>query len=299
MAGGSGALGRAAVAALRTAGHEVVAPSRTPGPSRHGCDLTDMVQLTSLMSRERPDAVVDLVTDLGERFRTVTLGSAYRRDHATRSAVTRNLRQAASAAGVSRMVTQTVCFTSEAGPGPADETRPLLTHPPKPWDVLLRTQRLIESTVLAPGGPEGVVLRLGFLWGPGTWWSADGAYTRAVLGRRFPLIGDGSGLWGWLHVHDAAAAIVRSVELGDGVINVAQDRSEALADWLPALARAGGAPPPRRMPAALAKALGAGVAAHTAQHLPAPRTERAARVLDWRPERLWTPSAVLDTTESR
>jgi nucleoside-diphosphate-sugar epimerase len=299
VAGGGGALGRAAVDALSLAGHDVIAPTRASEASQPRCDLTDRVQLTALMSRVQPEIVVDLITDLGERFRTLTLSSAYRRDHATRSAVTTNLRQSAAGAGVSRLITQTVCFTSEAGPGPADEARPLLADPPKPWDVLVRTQRLVESTVLAPGGPDGVVLRLGFLWGPGTWWSADGAYTRAVLRRRFPLIGDGRGRWGWLHVHDAAAAIVRAVEHGDGVINVAQDHSEPMAKWLPALAQAGGAPPPRRLPSALARALGAGVAAHTAQRLPAPRTERAAHVLRWRSQRRWSPSAVLDATGSR
>ena len=298
VAGGAGALGRVAVDALNLAGHEVIAPARATEASQLCCDLTDMGQVTELMNRTQPDVVVDLVTNLGQRFRTLTLGSAYRRDFATRSAVTRNLRRAAADAGVSRMISQTVCFTSESGPGLADETRPLLADPPKPWDVLVQTQSLVESTVLAPGGPEGMVLRLGFLWGPGTWWSAEGAYTQAVLRRRFPLIGDGSGLWGWLHVHDAATAIVLAVKRGAGLFNIAQDHSEPVAQWLPALAQAAGTPPPRRLPAAIAKALGAGVAAHTAQHLPAPSTDRAARELGWQAQRPWSASALLAATSS-
>lgn len=298
VAGGAGALGRAAVEALNRAGHEVIAPARASETSQLRCDLTDRGQLTALMSWAQPEVVVDLVTNLGQSFRTLTLGSAYRRDYATRSAVTTNLRRAAADAGVSRVISQTVCFTSESGPGLADEARPLLANPPKPWDVLVQTQSLVESTVLAPGGPEGVVLRLGFLWGPGTWWSAEGAYTQAVLRRRFPLIGDGSGQWGWLHIHDAATAIVLAVERGAGLINIAQDHSEPVAQWLPALAQAGGTPPPRRLPAAIARALGAGVAAHTAQHVPAPSTDRAARVLGWRTQRPWSASAVLASTNS-
>jgi nucleoside-diphosphate-sugar epimerase len=281
------------VAALVDAGHDVIAPSRTSGPGETRCDFTELAQVTALIRKVRPEVLVDLVTDLGDSFRTVTLSKAYRRDLRTRRAVVTNLRKVGEAAGVSRFVTQTVCFTSAPGPGLAAETRPLLAEPPHPWQLLVRTQRLVESTALHPGGQDVAVLRLGFLWGPGTWWSADGAYTEAVRRRRFPLIGDGQGLWAWLHVDDAAAAFVRAVERGGGLINVAQQPALPIGQWLPELASAVGAPPPRHLPAAIASLAGGGVAAHTGERLPAPCTERASHILGWQSQRLWSPHEVL------
>jgi nucleoside-diphosphate-sugar epimerase len=281
------------VAALVDAGHDVIAPSRTSGSGTTRCDFTDLAQVTALIRKVRPEVLVDLVTDLGDSFRTVTLSRAYRRDLRTRRAVVTNLRRAGEAAAISRFVTHTVCFTSAPGPGLAAETRPLLAEPPCPWQLLVRTQRLVESTALQPGGPNAAVLRLGFLWGPGTWWSAHGAYTQAVRRRRFPLIGDGQGLWAWLHVDDAAAAFVRAVERGEGLVNIAQQPALRIEQWLPELASAAGAPPPRHVPAVIASLAGGGVAAHTAERLPAPCTERASHILEWRSQRLWSPHDVL------
>jgi len=107
-----------------------------------------------------------------------------------------------------------------------------------------------RGRVVGAEGLEGVVLRYGALYGPGTSFSDDGTVTQDVRRRRFPLVGDAGGVWSFVHVEDAAGATVAAVERGaPGIYNVVDDDPATVAEWLPALAAALGAKRPRRVPA--------------------------------------------------
>ena len=299
LAGAGGAVGARAGALLRAAGHSVVDVSRRShglGDRHLTCDLTRPDAVRALVRQERPDVIVDLITDLGDCFRTVTLGRAYARDRRTRTAVTKNLIAAAESSGVRRWVTQTVAFTAMPASSPgqaADETGGLLTRAPHPLSTLLSTQELVERAAADTSVPESAILRFGYLYGPGTWWAPDGAYTSAVRQGRFPLIGSGNGHWPWLHVDDAAAAVVAAVtSTSTGIFNIAEPACPATRDWLPTLARALGARSPRRVPAWVARALGAGAAAHLSDRAPRLSMQKAQVMLPWTAARTWQPAIV-------
>ena len=121
--------------------------------------------------------------------------------------------------------------------------------PAKPFRATLEAIRYLEDAVTTADGLEGVVLRYGGLYGPGTSIDADGAHLDAIRQRKFPVVGDGEGVWSFVHVEDAATATVAAIE-GDatGIFNVVDDEPARVADWLPVLADAVGAPPPRHVP---------------------------------------------------
>ncbi|HLI22729.1 MAG TPA: NAD-dependent epimerase/dehydratase family protein [Stellaceae bacterium] len=134
-----------------------------------------------------------------------------------------------------------------------DETAPLDADPPTQLRSAFAAIRHLETAVLGVQGNEGMVLRYGAFYGPGT-----GILDEAALGplrrRQFPLIGDGGGWWSFLHVEDAAAATALAIERGaPGIYNIVDDEPAAVRDWLPALATMLGAKPPRRFPTWLAR----------------------------------------------
>jgi nucleoside-diphosphate-sugar epimerase len=95
---------------------------------------------------------------------------------------------------------------------------------------------------------EGLALRYGFFYGPGTWFNPDGDVARQLREQQFPIVGNGDGVWSWLHIEDAAIATVAAMELGSpGIYLIADDRPSPVREWLPALARWLNAPPPPRM----------------------------------------------------
>jgi nucleoside-diphosphate-sugar epimerase len=141
----------------------------------------------------------------------------------------------------------------------------------------------MEEAVTGAEGLEGVVLRYGWFYGPGTYYAEDGATAEDVRRRRFPVIGRGSGLFSFIHVDDAAAATVAAVERGGpGVLNVVDDEPAPMREWLPEYAEAIGARRPLRVPVWLAR-LAAGAMAGLVATQPGASNARARRELDWRP----------------
>ena len=132
------------------------------------------------------------------------------------------------------------------------------------------------------------MLRYGWFYGPGTHYGEDGTMAADVRRRRFPVVGDGAGLFSFIHVDDAAAATVAAVERGgSGVYNVVDDEPAALRDWLPVYAEAIGAPPPRRVPVWVAR-LVAGKMAGSVNLQPGASNARAKSELGWEPRwRTW------------
>jgi len=127
---------------------------------------------------------------------------------------------------------------------------------------------------------QGIVLRYGSFYGPG----ASDDFVGLVKKRRLPIIGDGAGVWSFLHIRDAAAATVAALERGrPGVYNVVDDEPARVAEWLPVLARAVGAKPPRRVPVWLGRLAGGEVAVSAMTQIRGSSNARAKQELGWQP----------------
>ena len=110
--------------------------------------------------------------------------------------------------------------------------------------------------MLAAEGIEGIVLRYGWSYGPGTALRAGGKYLEAIRRRQFPIIGDGTGVWSFIHIDDVASATLAAIERGaPGVYNIVDDEPAPVTEWLPFLALTIDAPPPRHIPAWLGRPL--------------------------------------------
>jgi nucleoside-diphosphate-sugar epimerase len=171
---------------------------------------------------------------------------------------TDHLIAAARAAGARRFVGQSFApwsYKREGGQAKAEDA-PLETDPPKHVEETLAAIRHLEAAVTGARDLEGIVLRYGGFYGPGTGLARDGDMAEMVVKGRFPVVGDGGGVWSLVHIEDAAAATVAAIERGrPGVYNVADDEPAPVREWLPALAEALGGRRPRRMPGFLGRLL--------------------------------------------
>jgi nucleoside-diphosphate-sugar epimerase len=155
---------------------------------------------------------------------------------------------AAQAAGVRRYLRQSIAFWAVPGPGLADEETPLAfdASPAVAADARVVTE--LEHRLLGNPNMEGIALRYGFFYGPGTWFNPDGDVAQQVRRQQFPIIGNGEGVWSWLHIEDAAIATVAAAEQGNpGIYLIANDQPLAVREWLPAFARWLNAPPPLQL----------------------------------------------------
>jgi nucleoside-diphosphate-sugar epimerase len=259
LAGATGVLGRRLVPLLRGAGHEVIGMTRSDekaGALREAgaepvvCDAFDPEALRDAVAGARPDAVVHELTDIPQALDPRRFEEQFASTDRLRSEGTRNLVDAALAAGARRMVAQSVAFAYEpAGETPKEESDPLFLDSPQPWRRSMHAIRDLEEAVTGTGGIEGVVLRYGFFYGPGTAYASDGHLARLVRARRLPIVGRGSGVYSFIHVDDAARATLLALDSGaPGVYNVVDDEPAGVADWLPIYAQALGAKRPRRVP---------------------------------------------------
>jgi nucleoside-diphosphate-sugar epimerase len=279
------------VPALLAAGHTVTGTTRLSeragaladaGATPVIVDVLGRAALTRAVAEAQPDVVVNQLTDLPEAPSPRGMKAAYAANNRARGEGGRNLLEATREAGVDRYVTQSVAFfcrpTGE--PGLRDEETPLWTDAP---GMIGKAVRVVEQTEREALEVGGVVLRYGFFGGPGTWYEARGAVGRAVRARRFPLVGDGAGVYSFVHVDDAAAATVAALEAPSGVYNVVDDDPAPAREWLPAFAAALGAPPPRRVPAWPLKLLGGRALIVWQERLEGMSNARAKAALDWKP----------------
>ena len=294
VAGASGVVGRPLVPRLVAAGHEVTGMTRSPtgadriraaGARAVIVDVFDRDALIEVIAGIAPEVVVHELTALPERFEP-RKKDLYEPTDRVRTEGTRNLLDAAEVAGTGRVVCQSIAFAYRPGPQPRvlDESSPLYTDAAAPFGPATQAVEVMERMVLEADGMEGVILRYGWFYGPGTYYAADGATAAEVRRRRFPVVGDGSGLFSFVHVDDAADATVKAVERGaPGVLNFVDDEPAAMRDWLPVYAQALGAKPPRRVPVWLARLLAGRMVADMATVLPGADNAKAKRELGWRP----------------
>jgi nucleoside-diphosphate-sugar epimerase len=290
VAGAGGAIGRPLVPRLVAAGHEVTGTTRSDeraaairaaGATAAVVDCLDADALRQAVEWAAPDVVLHQLTALPGRL-DLSRADVFDATNRLRGEGTTNLLGAARAAGARRFVCQSIAVAYAAGREPKvlDEDAPLALDAPPPFGAVVRMIDQMERAVVGAHGLEGLVLRYGWFYGPGTYCADDGSLASDVREQRFPVIGSGADLRSFIHVDDAAAATVIAVERGaPGIYNVVDDEPAAMRDWVPAYAEALGARPPRRVGDEMAAIVSAQPGASNA---------KAKRELGWEPRwRSW------------
>jgi nucleoside-diphosphate-sugar epimerase len=265
LAGGGGAVGATLIPALVAGGHSVTALTRSAakadGLRRLGAepvvaDALDAAAVERAVTAASPEAVVHQLTAIPARLNIRRIDRDFELTNRLRTEGTDNLLAAARAAGARRFLAQSFAgwpYARVGGPVKSEDD-PLDPDPPGGLRPLLDAIRHLESAVTGAQDLEGIVLRYGGFYGPGTSVAADGALVHEVRRRRLPIVGSGAGVWSFVHVDDVAGATVAALERArPGILNVVDDEPARVSEWVPALAEAVGAPPPRRLPAWLAR----------------------------------------------
>ena len=295
VAGATGVIGRRLVPLLVGAGHEVTGMTRSKanaerlrgsGVTPAVCDALDAEAVATAVTRAEPEVVIHELTDLPPAI-DLRKKEVYAATNRLRREGTRNLVRAAGAAGARRVVAQSIAFAyAPTGPATVDEDHPLYLDAPPPWVSAVQAVDELERIVVGEGdrGPEGVVLRYGFFYGPGSAYASDGHFAHEVRRRRLPIVGGGDGVFSLIHVDDAAAATVAALEHGDpGVYNVVDDEPAPMREWVPVYANVLDAKRPLRVPKPVARLVAGEVAVMMATRLRGASNERAKRELGWQP----------------
>jgi nucleoside-diphosphate-sugar epimerase len=243
------------------------------------------------LARAGPEVVVHELTALPEAldFKDPATFEATNR---IRREGTRILVAAAREAGARRLVAESIAsYYAPEGDGVKDEDAPTWADPPGPFSEVTDALRSLEEQVTGADGLEGLVLRYGQIYGPGTFYAPDGSMAEMVRRRRFPVVGGGHGIVSFVHVDDAADATVAAVERGaPGIYNVVDDDPAPVHEWLPAYAELLGSGKPRRAPKWLARMIGGATAAEFATSGRGASNAKARRELDWAPAHRWRHS---------
>ena len=291
VAGATGAIGKQLVPRLVAAGHEVHGMTRSEskramleelGAVPVVADALDPDQVAEAVGKARPEVIVHQLTAIGALDMR-----HFDRDFALtnrlRTKGTDYLLSAGQAVGVRRFVAQAVAgygaYVRTGGPVRSEED-PLDPTPAREMRQTLAAIRHLEEAVLGARWTEGIVLRYGAFYGPGTSFTPGGAQFELVRRRKFPLVGDGGGVWSFIHTADAAEATVAAVEHGSrGVYNIVDDDPAPVTEWLPALAQMLGAKKPMRVPRFVAGEAGAVLMTE----LRGASNAKAKRELGWAP----------------
>jgi 2-alkyl-3-oxoalkanoate reductase len=295
VAGATGALGRRLVPLLAGGGHQVTAMTRSaakaPGLLAAGAepvvaDALDRDAVLLAVAAARPEVVVHQLTDLAGTTNLRKFDAGFAATNRLRTEGTDHLLAAARAAGARRFVAQSFAgwpFARTGGPVKTEDD-PLDPDPPAELRRTLDAIRQLEAAVLGAEGIEGVVLRYGGFYGPGTSAGVGGYMLDDLRRRRFPIVGAGTGVWSFIHIDDAATATAAAVERGaPGVYQVVDDDPAPVSDWLPALAAAAGARPPRRVPVWVARLLGGEHGVVLMNEVRGADNAKAKHELGWRP----------------
>ncbi|HEX5166726.1 MAG TPA: NAD(P)-dependent oxidoreductase [Thermomicrobiales bacterium] len=297
VAGATGAIGQQLVPRLVAAGHEVHGMTRSEskqamlldmGAIPVVADALNADQVAEAVGRAMPDVIVHQLTAFG------SLGSAnprhFDRDLAPtnrlRTEGTDHLLSAGHAVGVQRFVAQgfgPISYARTGGPVKTEDD-PLDPAPVPVMRETLAAIRHLEQAVTGARWTEGIVLRYGGFYGPGTAIAPGGEMYEMIRKRRFPLVGDGGGVWSFVHIADAAEATLAAVEHGTrGIYNVVDDDPATVAEWLPELARTIGAGKPRHVPTFLVRLLAGEAGVVMMTDLRGASNAKAKRELGWRP----------------
>ena len=298
IAGASGVVGQRLVPLLVSEGHEVVGTTRTPskanGLAAAGArpmvvDALDADALRDALARADPEVVVDELTALSHMTDFRKFEEGFAETNRLRTEGTDNLLAGIRGLRVRRIVAQSYAgagFFARTGDFVKAEDVGFDESPPAGFRRTVQSMRYLEQTLLRAAGHDALevtILRYGGLYGPGTTLGIGGGQLEAVRKRMFPVVGSGAGVSSFLHIDDAAAATHLAIEADrTGVFNIVDDEPAAVRDWLPSLAEAIGARPPRRFPVWLARLfVGDGVVMMTESR--GASNAKAKRELGWQP----------------
>ena len=250
-------------------------------------DALDPDAVAQAVASAEPEVIVHQLTALSGEFDMRHIDRFFATTNRLRTEGTDHLLAAGRAVGARRFIAQSNAAWRTYSGGPVgDEDAAFDPDPPKKMRGTLDAIRHLEDAVTGADWLEGVVLRYGAFYGPGTSLSADPAadFSAAIRKRQFPVVGDGGGIWSFIHVDDAAAATLVAIEGGErGIYNVVDDDPAPVQDWMPELARALGAKPPRRVPRWLGRLLAGEAATAMMTELRGATNEKAKRELGWKP----------------
>jgi nucleoside-diphosphate-sugar epimerase len=263
VAGATGAIGTELIPQLAAAGHDVIGMTRSPakadalravGARPVVADALDADAVARAVAETEPGVIVHELTALSGEMDFRHPDRLFAMTNRLRTEGTDHLLAAGKAVGVRRFIAQSVVaigtYARTGGPVKT-ESDPLDPDPPAKMRPMVDAVSHVQEAVTGIDWAEGLVLRYGGLYGPGTSLSADpeAATTKGIRKRQFPIIGDGGGIWSFLHIEDAASATVAAVTHGGpGIYNVVDDEPAPVRDWLPFLAEQLGARKPLRVP---------------------------------------------------
>jgi len=295
VAGATGAIGKQLVPRLAAAGHEVHGMTRSESKQAMLHDLgavpviadaLDPDQVAEAVAQAKPEVIVHQLTAIGA-LDTRHVDRDFALTNRLRTEGTDYLLSAGQAVGVRRFVAQAVAgygaYVRTGGPVKSEED-PLDPAPARDMRQTLAAIRHLEEAVLGARWTEGIVLRYGAFYGPGTSLTPGGEQFELIRKRKFPLVGDGGGVWSFIHVADAAEATVAAVEHGSrGVYNVVDDDPAPVAEWLPALAQTLGTKKPVRVPRFVGRLFAGEVGVVMMTELRGASNAKAKRDLGWQP----------------
>lgn len=249
------------------------------------CDVYDLDRLSELMSTANPDVVIHELTAIPDRLNPRKHAEEFAETNRLRTEGTHNLHDAAVGAGAGRMISQSVAFAYKLDSDElATEDEPLALDAPEPWGTTVNALAEGEETVMGSTHLEGLVLRYGYFYGPGTAFARGGSYDVDAKRGRLPVVGPGGGVFSFIHVDDAALATVAALGHGaPGAYNVVDDDPAPARDWIPVYTEAVGARKPRRAPKFLARLLAGKMVTDTLVRGRGVSNEKAKRELGWQP----------------
>jgi nucleoside-diphosphate-sugar epimerase len=262
LAGATGAIGRQLVPLLLAEGHQVTASTRTPqkvaalraaGAEPVVLDALDPEALRAAVGAAHPEVVIHQLTAIPARLDPRKIERDFALTDRLRSESTGTLVAAAREAGA-RVIAQSIAFVYAPGPPGTihSERDPLIgEQASKRFRRTAGAVEALEHAVLQAGG---TVLRYGYFYGPGSAISKEGSLVREVARRRLPIIGRGEGVWSFIHIEDAARATLAALgREGPEVFNIVDEDPAPVAEWVPALAAAVGAPRPLKISTFIAR----------------------------------------------
>jgi nucleoside-diphosphate-sugar epimerase len=300
VAGASGAVGRRLVPLLMHRGHAVLATTRSSAKGRElratgaepvVVDALDRTAVLRALEATRPEVVVHQLTALSHAKSLKHFDREFAVTNRLRTEGTNHLLAGAQAVGARRFIAQS--FTGWTNPRSGSRVKteedPLDPHPPRWMRQTLDGIRYVENVVGEARNMDGIVLRYGYLYGPGTSFAPGGDILEAVRRRRFPLVGSGAGVWSFVHVDDVAMATVIAAEgAPPGLYNVVDDEPAEVSTWLPELARAIAAKPPRRVPIWIARMMVGDVGVAMMTQSRGSSNARIKHAFNWQPTyRTW------------
>jgi nucleoside-diphosphate-sugar epimerase len=294
VAGATGAIGRQLLPRLVAAGHDVVGMTRSDskrallrelGAEPVVANALDPDQVADAVARTKPEVIVHQLTSITV-FDMRNFDRSFALTNRLRTEGTDYLLSAGQAMGVRKFVAQSaVYFIYARTGGPVkNEDDPLDPTPVRDLHESLAAIRHLEQAVVGAEWTEGIALRYGAFYGPGTSLAPGGEQFELVRQRKFPVVGSGAGVWSFVHIADAAEATVAAIEHGRrGIYNIVDDDPAPVSEWLPALAQTLGARRPMRVPRLVGRLLAGEAAVVMMTDARGASNAKAKRELGWHP----------------